>query len=187
VVVQTSYDGAGHGVKLLPYDGATPTGLFWCTNAAGYCQFAVANGNFSIMATNTTISNVASTATLTVDKTVKGTSFLVVPQTITCATSGDGNHSTCGGAQAITSDVVQLVCDDADGCTLTLAETGYSATVSGRVTLIGPAANHVDVADSAGVVELAGGAAMAMDALDSLTLVYAPAALAWVETSRAAN
>jgi hypothetical protein len=107
-----------------------------------------------------------------------------VPQTITCADSTDGNHSACGGAATLTSNVVQLVCNDADGCTLTLAETGYSGTVSGLVTIVGPAANHVDLADSAGVLELDGGAAFAMVALDTLQLVYAPAATAWLEASR---
>jgi len=112
--------------------------------------------------------------------------FVVSPQTITCADSGDGNHSTCGGAQTITSNVVQLVCSDANGCTLTLAETNFSATASANVTIHGPAANHVDIADSAGVVELAGGAAMATDANDTLTLSYSPL-LFWAEVGRAAN
>lgn len=110
--------------------------------------------------------------------------YQVLPQTITCADSGDGNHSTCGGAQTISSNVVQLVCLDADGATLTLAETNWSATASGQVTIVGPAANHVDLTDSAGVLELDGGAAFAMVALDTLDLVYAPAATAWVERNR---
>jgi hypothetical protein len=110
----------------------------------------------------------------------------VYPQTITCADSGDGNHSTCGGAQTISSNVVQLVCSDTDGCTLTLAETNWSATSAGDVTLHGPAANHVDVADSAGVLELGAAGAMAMDAADTLSISYSPL-LYWAETSRSAN
>ena len=110
----------------------------------------------------------------------------VYPQTITCADGGAdaGAHSTCGGAVTITSNIVGVTCADADGCTLTLAETNFSATVTGQITIMMSGANHVDLADSAGVLELDGGAAFAMAAGDTIDLMYDFINLAWRERGR---
>lgn len=107
------------------------------------------------------------------------------PQTTTCSDSGNGSHSACGGANSnqIYSNIVQWICEDADGCSvsLSLIETSWSATAVGIVYFIGPPANHIDIDDRAGVIETTGGATVTMDALDVLPLVYAPNAAAWVQ------
>jgi hypothetical protein len=112
---------------------------------------------------------------------------VVYPQTITCATSGDGNPSTCGGAQTITSNVTVVNCEDADGCSLSLAETNWSATVAGTVTLVAGTTQTgaLTLADSAAVTELAGGTNWTPTAGDTLQLVYNPSALTWAEVARA--
>jgi len=118
--------------------------------------------------------------------TTGASAYQTVVQTITCTDDGAATHSTAGCTGiVIASNVVQLVCEDAHGCTPTFAETNWAASTSGVVTLIGPPANHADIADSADVIELAGGAAMAMNALDTLTLVYGPST--WLEVGRAVN
>lgn len=110
------------------------------------------------------------------------------PTTITCTTSGDGNHSTCGGAQALKSNDIQLVCEDADGCTLTINETGPSATTVPLVVIHGPVANHVDMDDQANVLALnAALGAIALDAMDTLTLSYDGKSMLWTEVARSAN
>jgi hypothetical protein len=108
-------------------------------------------------------------------------------QTIVCADSGDGNPSTCGGAQTIASNIVVVTCADADGCSLSLAETNYSATVAASTTLIAGTTQTgaLTLADAAGVVELAGGTNWTPAAGDTLQLVYNPSALTWAEVARA--
>lgn len=108
-------------------------------------------------------------------------------QTIACADSGDGNPSTCGGAQTIASNIVVVTCADADGCSLSLAETNYSATVAASTTLIAGTTQTgaLTLADAAGVVELAGGTNWTPAAGDTLQLVYNPSALTWAEVARA--
>lgn len=108
-------------------------------------------------------------------------------QTIACADSGDGNPSTCGGAQTIASNIVVVTCADADGCSLSLAETNYSATVAASTTLIAGTTQTgaLTLADAAGVVELAGGTNWTPSAGDTLKLVYNPSALTWAEVARA--
>jgi hypothetical protein len=113
-----------------------------------------------------------------------GTVIQTDPVTKTCADSGDGNPSTCGGAYTIRSRIIQLVCSDADGCELTLAETNWDNDQVGEITLIGPPANTVTIADSAGVVELVGGVSWVGEANDTLNIAYDGARTTWVETSR---
>lgn len=163
--------------------------IYWLTRALmsspADAQFAMKNnGGTSGVVLDT---NDADGVAVVKDKAGTASGFWAnLPQTITCATSGDGNHSTCGGAAiTIASNIIQLVCEDADGCTFPgFAETNFSATVSGLVTVTGPAANHVDISDSAGVLELDGGVAFAMVSLDTLQIVYAPAATTWLEVNR---
>jgi hypothetical protein len=92
-----------------------------------------------------------------------------------------------GGAGAATSTLtpthsfVNLTCSDADGCDITMGETGIrSGTV---VTIVNTSANTANFADTGGVSELAG--AFAMGQYDSLSLLYA--ADRWVETGRSNN
>jgi len=107
-------------------------------------------------------------------------------QTITCADSGDGGASACGGAQTISSSVVTVNCADADGCTLTLAETNWSATATGVVAMVAGTTQTgaLSLADSAGVVELEDGTAWTPSAGDAIHLVYDTSALSWAEISR---
>jgi hypothetical protein len=128
----------------------------------------------------------ATSLNLSANKYVSTLNVRGTPQTITCA-AGAGASTCGGGAQTLNASVVLINCEDADGCTLTLTETNYSATVVTEATLIlGTATGTLTLADSAGVVELAGGVSWTPSTSgNSLTIVYSPA-LYWVEKARAA-
>jgi hypothetical protein len=80
-----------------------------------------------------------------------------------------------------TSDYVIISCSDADGCAITLSETG--AADGKRVTLLGGSANGSTVTDSAGVTELAGNITLGI--YDTLSLIYV--VNAWAEVGRSNN
>lgn len=79
------------------------------------------------------------------------------------------------------SSYVELTCDDADTCDITLGETGITEGMLLTVVNLGP--QIADFADTAGVTELAG--AFAAGVNDVLTLRYT--GTTWVEASRADN
>ncbi len=99
---------------------------------------------------------------------ISGLKYISVPDADTIATSGDGNHAAY--ALAPTASVVLATCNDADGCTLTFTEVG---AVSGEtVTIVSLTANHIDIADSAGVQNVTGGA-IVLGQDDTVKFVYA--------------
>jgi hypothetical protein len=103
------------------------------------------------------------------------------PQDFDVADSGDGNPGT--GTLNPNRGTVICNCADANGCTVTMGETG---AVSGQmVEIVTETAtpNLCNFADTAGVSELAG--AFAADQWDSLKLVYIVDR--WVEVSRSDN
>lgn len=105
------------------------------------------------------------------------------PKTITTADDAGGTHAatTINPADANT---VLLACNDTDGCTATITET--AAVLGMQVELLcngtGP---HTDFADSAGVLELAGGAAFVCAPMMSIDLRYN--GTAWLEHSRSGS
>jgi hypothetical protein len=113
------------------------------------------------------------------------------PQTCDCGTAGTPNTVTCD----IQSNVVWLTDGDADACTVTISETTAAAInqdvgpVVIKVVSLGGGGTFT-IADSAGVIELAGGVSWPGDSVgDTLTLEYnsSGAVDAWNELGRANN
>lgn len=103
------------------------------------------------------------------------------PSTVTCTDSGDGSP----GAVTITptTSFVQLTNSDADGCAVTLSESGAAVGQGVEIIVVSSAGGTVDFADTAGVTELAG--AFSAGQWDALTLRYSVDR--WVETARSNN
>jgi hypothetical protein len=102
-------------------------------------------------------------------------------QAETCTDSGDGS----AGALSLvpTGNVIALTNADADGCDVTMSETGADAGHVVRIVVVASEGTTVNFADSAGVSEIAGAFAAAVQ--DSISLVYAGAT--WVELGRSNN
>lgn len=166
-------------VHSTGYYSASNLGLYWSDSTT----------NIVGAATITAISSPAAAKVLVSGATTTTAGLIYsYPQVLTCATSGDANHSTCGGATVITSNILQTICNDADGCIFTISESGMSAVTPQTLVIHGPAANHLDVDTSAGVIQLnAAAGAMVMDQYDTLTLAYDGQSTAWVEQARSAN
>lgn len=105
----------------------------------------------------------------------------IYPQTVSC-------DADCDSPVTLSSNVVVINCTNAGGCALGLAETNWSATAAGTVTLVaGPTQTGVlTLADAANVTELAGGVSWTPTERDTITLAYSPT-LYWVEIGRADN
>lgn len=100
-------------------------------------------------------------------------------ETVTVADSGNGSAATA--TLNPTANVVLLVCNDTDGCTVTMGETG--AVEGTLVTIVATTANASAFADTSGVSETTG--ALSLGIHDSLQLVYANAR--WVEVALSNN
>lgn len=120
-----------------------------------------------------------------------GLTATTAPQTCDCGTAGTPNTVTCD----VQSNVVYLTDGDADACTVTLSETTAAAINADvgpiviKVVSLGGGGTFT-IADSAGVVELAGGVSWPGDSVgDTLTLEYnaSGAVDAWNELARANN
>ena len=101
------------------------------------------------------------------------------PDGVVIADSGDANPASY--TLTPSTSFVKLTCNDADGCNITMGETGMAGGAT--VTIVNVSANTCNFSDSAGVSELAGD--FAMDQWDSLSLIYAGDR--WVEVSRSDN
>jgi len=143
---------------------------------SGTATAGVANAGNIYLAVNGAPS--ASTTKLT----VSGATGLSYPSTYTFTTGdsgADGDHATA--TLTPTANFILCDCDDDDGCTITMGETGM---VSGmRITIVGETAYHCDFADTDGVSNL--NAAFAMSDDDSLELQYSVDE--WVEVGRTDN
>lgn len=96
--------------------------------------------------------------------------------------SGDGNPATYT-LQAAGYSYVTLACGDADGCTVTMGETGLVAGASVTITQIAASAGNVTIVDDDGTTaELDADANLVLNTLDSVTLHYA-AVGNWVQTA----
>ena len=108
-----------------------------------------------------------------------GFPFVLDVDARTIADSGDGNPATL--TLDPISSMVQVTCNDAHTCDVTMSET--SAADGQILTILNLTANVVDLADTSGVSELAG--AFAMGQYDSATLQYVSDR--WIELSRSDN
>lgn len=96
--------------------------------------------------------------------------------------SGDGNAATYT-LQPAGYTYATLACADANGCTVTMGETGLVAGASVTITQIAASAGNITIVDDDGTTaELDGDANLVLNTLDSVTLHYAPA-LYWVQTA----
>jgi hypothetical protein len=83
-----------------------------------------------------------------------------------------------------TSSYVEITNLDADGCDITMGETGMVAGATVTLCIVSSAGTTVDFADTAGVTEIAGAFAGTVD--DCITLRYGNTTT-WREVSRSAN
>lgn len=104
-----------------------------------------------------------------------------VPVTLTIADNAVG-ASKAGTTYAPTGSFIEVDCQDADGCSITVSETGVLAGTV--VTFLVTSANTVDFADTAGVTEIAG--AFTAGQYDVIKLIYS-SANTWVEMNRSNN
>lgn len=104
----------------------------------------------------------------------------VLPQSVSVADDGAGTAASATIAPA--SGCVALVtCNDANGCNITIGETSIN---NGQyLTVVNVSTNTVNMADTAGVSEAAGAAALGQ--WDSISYVYATDR--WVELARSNN
>ena len=80
-----------------------------------------------------------------------------------------------------TSSYVTIICNDADGCNITMGETGMVEGI--ELKIVNVSTNACNFADSSGVSELSG--AIALGQFDSLTLLYISDR--WIQTSTSNN
>lgn len=107
--------------------------------------------------------------------------FRSAMQTVTVASNGAGTAAT--GTVTPTTNNIRLQCNDTDGCTMSMSETGAQTGI--MVTIVNNTSNTATFADSSGVLELAGGASFAMGINDALTIFYQNST--WLEVSRSDN
>jgi hypothetical protein len=86
--------------------------------------------------------------------------------------SGDGNAATYT-LQAAGYGGVTLSCADADGCTVTMGETGLTPGASVTITQIAAGSGNITIVDDDGTTsELDGDANLVLNTLDTVTLRY---------------
>jgi hypothetical protein len=140
-----------------------------------------------------TITNAGATAGATLDVSVDAkllmtgrasatTPFLAYsyPKEVIVADDGEGTHADMT-LNLADSNHITATCNDATGCTATITETSAANAMPVRIVCAGTGA-HTDFADSAGVLELVGGAAFECAPMMSMTVYHN--GTAWVESSR---
>ena len=122
----------------------------------------------------TALRNVSMTGALTVGG-------LIYPAAVKVTVADDTAGTKPAGVTPITAPVALCECNDATGCTMSIAEptvaTGYAQTL----TIVSMGTGNCEYADAAGVTELSG--ALVLGPTDTLTLVYANAAWHQIATS----
>lgn len=102
------------------------------------------------------------------------------PQAATCTENGSPSTLTI----TPTSSYVEITNADAEGCNITMGETGMTAGTAVTLCVVSNAGGVVTFADTAGVTQLAG--AFAADIDDCITLRYGNTTT-WREVSRSVN
>lgn len=103
------------------------------------------------------------------------------PQAETCADDAAGTKAVL--TLLPIRDVVEITSADAQGCDVTMSETGMTSGRTVKIKVVAVTAGAVNFADTSGITELAG--AFAMGLYDSLSLDYA--ASRWIESGRSNN
>ena len=101
-----------------------------------------------------------------------------LPDARTIASNGGGTPATL--TLTPTGTYVKLTCNDTDGCTITLGETGI--TDGYVLTIVNVTANACGFTDSAGVSELTNGAAASLGQYEVIEFIYVTDR--WVERNR---
>lgn len=171
-------DGTGKvviaGSSLIDFSGFAHTGSVDFTGQTGdtlsfvYDVVNVGGNGSAVSLGGNSASGTTANGTLEVTGNITADKKVVhTPQAFTVADSGDG--SPAAGTLTPTGDVILGTCNDADGCAVTMSETGAA---SGHIILfINLSANNFTFADSAGVQELSGSLTLGLD--DNFQMVYA--------------
>lgn len=165
-----------------------PTNTYLCLNgsACGTRVFSEDGANVKINANGSTNITAAASETYFVKTTVAQSTLDIAESrlrlrntAVTIADNGGGTPAASTISMSNTS--YKITCNDADGCDVTLGESG---ALDGQVvTLTNISANTVNFADTAGVSELAG--VFAAGQWDTISVRYVDDR--WVETSRSNN
>lgn len=108
----------------------------------------------------------------------------VIERKVTNVTVADDAAGTKpAGAIPITTDYATCTCNDATGCTMSIAEPTPTSGYGRSLTIVSTGTGNCEFADSAGVVEI--GAAVVLEPTSVLMLAYANAA--WHRVSTADN
>jgi hypothetical protein len=133
-----------------------------------------------IVAPDTTIT--ASTSLLVTSP--KASFSGVIERAVTNVTVADDAAGTKpAGVTPITTDFATCTCNDATGCTMSVAEPTPTAGYGRTLTIVSAGTGNCEYADSAGVTEI--GSAVVLEPTSVLALVYANAA--WHRLSTADN
>lgn len=108
----------------------------------------------------------------------------VIERKVTNVTVADDAAGTKpAGAIPITTDFATCTCNDATGCTMSIAEPTPTSGYGRSLTIVSTGTGNCEFADSAGVTEI--GAAVVLEPTSVLDLVYVNAA--WHRVSTADN
>lgn len=108
----------------------------------------------------------------------------VIERAVTDVTVADDAAGTKpAGVTPITTDFVTCTCNDATGCTMSVAEPTPTSGYGRSLTIVSSGTGNCEYADSAGVLEI--GAAVVLEPTSVLQLVYANAA--WHRVATADN
>lgn len=108
------------------------------------------------------------------------TGFITGAGTLSCADNGVGTAAACTATNAEVLGLIEITCNDANGCDLTLDET--SAIKGTQLLLINVGTNTVNLVDSAGVQETA---APALGQWDVVPVAYGTGR--WFQTAPVSN
>lgn len=162
----------------LDFFGCGDNNLCFRVNAAPTSTDGVFGIEYS---DNTQISISHDGTNMVIDSTVGGIStpdfFRSAMQTVTVADNGGGTAAT--GTVTPTTNNIRLQCNDANGCTMSMSETG--AQTGFEATIVNNTSNTATFADSAGVLETIAGASCVMALNDSMTIFYQNST--WLVTS----
>ncbi len=145
-------------------------------------------GGNPVVDINASSGNIHTIGDLTVDAVAFLQTYLRLG--VTTASIGDNGNGGTPAAGTITpnSTFVEFTCNDAQGCNVTLSESG---TAQGQtLVLINVGANAMNLADIANVQQVAGATAFAGTQYSGITFIHAVAGGSggiWVETGGSAN
>lgn len=108
---------------------------------------------------------------------------LSAPKVTNVTVADDAAGTKPAGVTPITSDFATCTCNDATGCTMSVAEPTVASGYGAVLTIISAGTGNCEFADSAGVTEI--GSAVVLEPTSVLSLVYSGSA--WHRLSTADN